>query len=60
MHCSARGFGKDDKDKDSRSGNLLPGTVVDKGITNPVEFDFYLYGHGGILGTSKPMHCNVC
>ncbi|KAK0217148.1 argonaute-like protein [Armillaria fumosa] len=54
-----RGFGKDDKDKDSRSGNLLPGTVVDQGVTNPVEFDFYLYGHGGILGTSKPMHCNV-
>ncbi|KAK0472793.1 ribonuclease H-like domain-containing protein [Armillaria novae-zelandiae] len=53
-----RGFGKNDKDKDFRSGNLLPGTVVDQGVTNPVEFDFYLYGHGGILGTSKPMHCN--
>ncbi|KAK0444183.1 Piwi-domain-containing protein [Armillaria borealis] len=54
-----KGFGKNDKDKDSRSGNLLPGTVVDQGITNPVEFDFYLWSHGGILGISRCSHYNV-
>ncbi|KAK0493436.1 argonaute-like protein [Armillaria luteobubalina] len=54
-----KGSGKEERDKDKRSGNLLPGTVVDQGVTNPIEFDFYLWGHGGILGTSKPMHCNV-
>ncbi|SJK99346.1 uncharacterized protein ARMOST_02639 [Armillaria ostoyae] len=58
-HKVHSGFGKNDKDKDSRSGNLLPGTVVDQGITNPVEFDFYLWSHGGILGTSKCSHYNV-
>ncbi|KAK0210005.1 argonaute-like protein [Desarmillaria ectypa] len=50
---------KNDRDKDARSGNLPPGTVVDQGITNPVEFDFYLLSHGGLLGTSKSAHYNV-
>ncbi|KAK0443706.1 ribonuclease H-like domain-containing protein [Desarmillaria tabescens] len=54
-----RFFPKNDKDKDAKSGNLLPGTVIDQGITNPVEFDFYLQSHGGLLGTSKSSHYNV-
>ncbi|KAJ3900104.1 argonaute-like protein [Lentinula edodes] len=37
-------------------GNCLAGTVVDKGITHPLEFDFYLLSHGGLLGTSRPAH----
>lgn len=31
-----------------RSGNALPGTVVDKGICHPTQFDFYLMAHAGI------------
>lgn len=27
------------------NGNVLPGTVVDKDITHPTEFDFYLVSH---------------
>ncbi|SJK96831.1 uncharacterized protein ARMOST_00077 [Armillaria ostoyae] len=54
-----RFFPKDAKDKDAKSGNLLPGTVIDQAITNPVEFDFYLQSHGGLLGTSKSSHYNV-
>ncbi|SJK96819.1 uncharacterized protein ARMOST_00065 [Armillaria ostoyae] len=54
-----RFFPKNDRDKDARSGNLLPGTVIDQAITNPVEFDFYLQSHGGIHGTSKSSHYNV-
>ncbi|KAK0227575.1 argonaute-like protein [Armillaria fumosa] len=54
-----RFFPKNDRDKDTRSGNLLPGTVIDQAITSPVEFDFYLQSHGGILGTSKSSHYNV-
>ncbi|KAG7453294.1 Piwi-domain-containing protein [Guyanagaster necrorhizus] len=54
-----RFFPKNDKDKDFKSGNLLPGTVIDQEITNPVEFDFYLQSHGGLLGTSKSSHYNV-
>ncbi|PBK85517.1 Piwi-domain-containing protein [Armillaria gallica] len=54
-----RFFPKDARDKDTKSGNLLPGTVIDQAITNPVEFDFYLQSHGGLLGTSKSSHYNV-
>ncbi|GJE84216.1 argonaute-like protein [Phanerochaete sordida] len=41
------------------SGNCPAGTVVDRDIVNPVEFDFYLQSHGGLLGTSRPAHYNV-
>jgi eukaryotic translation initiation factor 2C len=42
-----------------RSGNCIAGTVVDSDIAHPVEFDFYLQSHGGLLGTSRPSHYNV-
>jgi hypothetical protein len=42
-----------------RSGNCVAGTVVDSDVVNPVEFNFYLQSHGGILGTSRPAHYNV-
>ena len=42
-----------------RSGNCPAGTVVDRDVTNPAEFDFYLQSHGGLLGTSRPAHYNV-
>ncbi|CAB5168276.1 Piwi-domain-containing protein [Rhizophagus irregularis] len=48
-----------DKQNTDRSGNCLPGTVVDVGITHPFEFDFYLQSHAGLLGTSRPAHYHV-
>ncbi|KAL7241436.1 hypothetical protein ACSBR1_014097 [Camellia fascicularis] len=49
-----------EKMKDGGStGNVPPGTVVDKKITHPFEFDFYLCSHYGSLGTSKPTHYYV-
>ncbi|PWZ20615.1 Protein argonaute 12 [Zea mays] len=42
-----------------RSGNILPGTVVDTKICHPSEFDFYLCSHSGIQGTSRPAHYHV-
>ncbi|KAK0518600.1 Protein argonaute [Tilletia horrida] len=39
---------------DARSGNLLAGTVVDTGVTNPVAFEFFLQAHAGLIGTAKP------
>ncbi|KAL5732173.1 argonaute 1B [Ranunculus cassubicifolius] len=42
-----------------RSGNVLPGTVVDTKICHPTEFDFYLCSHAGIQGTSRPAHYHV-
>ncbi|KAH8999090.1 argonaute-like protein [Lactarius akahatsu] len=47
------------KSESDRSGNCFAGTVVDSDIVNPVEFDFYLQSHGGLLGTSRPAHYNV-
>ncbi|KAF9300502.1 Eukaryotic translation initiation factor 2C [Mortierella antarctica] len=49
----ARFFPLSPKDAD-RSGNCVAGTVVDKVITHPTEFDFYLQSHGGLQGTSRP------
>ncbi|ESK90827.1 argonaute-like protein [Moniliophthora roreri MCA 2997] len=42
-----------------RSGNCPAGTVVDTGITHPIEFDYYLQSHGGLLGTSRSAHYHV-
>ncbi|GJU60223.1 argonaute 2-like protein [Tanacetum coccineum] len=44
---------------DNELGNVPPGTVVDRGIIHPLEFDFYLNSHFGGLGTSKPTHYSV-
>jgi eukaryotic translation initiation factor 2C len=30
--------------------------VVDTDIVHPIEFDFYLQSHAGLLGTSRPAH----
>ncbi|KIK63449.1 hypothetical protein GYMLUDRAFT_163093 [Collybiopsis luxurians FD-317 M1] len=56
-----RFFPKDSNSKQEadRSGNCLAGTVVDRGITHPLEFDFYLQSHGGLLGTSRSAHYSV-
>ncbi|XVF19809.1 hypothetical protein REPUB_Repub11eG0142800 [Reevesia pubescens] len=48
-----------DPNQRDRSGNILPGTVVDTSICHPTEFDFYLNSHAGIQGTSKPTHYHV-
>jgi eukaryotic translation initiation factor 2C len=37
-----------------RSGNCLPGTVIDAEITHPTEFNFFLQSHAGIQGMSRP------
>jgi hypothetical protein len=42
-----------------RSGNCLPGTVVDKGICHPTQFDFFLNSHAGLQGHNKPAHYHV-
>ncbi|KAF8145975.1 argonaute-like protein [Mycena galopus ATCC 62051] len=47
-----------DQDAD-RSGNCPAGTVIDRDIGHPTEFDFYLQSHGGLLGTSRPGHYSV-
>lgn len=53
-----RGFSFNRSDTD-RSGNVQPGTVIDTAIVDPHRFDFFLYGHSGIQGTSCPAHYTV-
>nr|BAO49750.1 argonaute protein [Lilium longiflorum] len=48
-----------DRGSTDKSGNILPGTVVDTMICHPTEFDFYLCSHAGIQGTSRPTHYHV-
>jgi eukaryotic translation initiation factor 2C len=39
-----------------RTGNIVPGLVVDRLVTHPIAFDFYLQAHSGLQGTAKPTH----
>jgi hypothetical protein len=51
-------FPRSNADGDPK-GNCRAGTVIDTDVVSPVETDYYLYGHAGLLGTSKPAHYNV-
>lgn len=42
-----------------QKGNPLPGTLIEKDVTSPHEFDFYLYSHTALQGTSRPVHYTV-
>ncbi|EMD40762.1 hypothetical protein CERSUDRAFT_111347 [Gelatoporia subvermispora B] len=42
-----------------KSGNCPAGTVVDHEVTHPLELDWYLQSHAGLLGTSRPAHYSV-
>ncbi|WVQ69267.1 uncharacterized protein L199_007484 [Kwoniella botswanensis] len=50
-----RFFAAKDEDRD-RTGNLPPGTIVDKQVTSPMVHDFYLQAHAGLQGTARPTH----
>ncbi|GLD98460.1 hypothetical protein PINS_up007157 [Pythium insidiosum] len=52
-----RAFG--DRDSTDRNSNIVPGTILDTGIVDSHRFDFFLYGHSGIQGTSCPAHYTV-
>ncbi|CAK9297293.1 unnamed protein product, partial [Gordionus sp. m RMFG-2023] len=52
-------FCANQRDECGKSGNIPPGTIVDKGIVHPRENDFFLCSHAGIQGTSRPTHYHV-
>jgi eukaryotic translation initiation factor 2C len=41
------------------SGNCRAGTVIDSDVTNARNYDFYLFSHNGIQGTSRPVRYTV-
>ena len=44
------------KDEADRSGNPQNGTVVDRGVTEARNWDFFLQSHAAIQGTARPAH----
>ncbi|ETI23115.1 hypothetical protein G647_04912 [Cladophialophora carrionii CBS 160.54] len=48
-----------DKAGADKNGNPLPGTLIERDVTTPNEFDFYLYSHIALQGTSRPVHYSV-
>jgi len=43
-------------DADVRSGNPLPGTIVDRHISGRILGEFWLQAHQGLQGTARPAH----
>ena len=41
------------------TGNVPPGTYIDGGVVHPENFDFFMYTHRGLLGTSRPTRYQV-
>jgi eukaryotic translation initiation factor 2C len=41
------------------NGNLKPGLLVTKVVTNPVPMDFFLLSHHAIKGTARSTHYYV-
>ncbi|XP_071942451.1 protein argonaute-2-like isoform X2 [Antedon mediterranea] len=52
-------FCVDRRDENGRGRNVPAGTIVDRDITHPVNWDFFLCSHAGIQGTSRPAHYYV-
>jgi eukaryotic translation initiation factor 2C len=42
-----------------QNGNPVPGTLIERDVTTPNEFDFYLYSHIALQGTSRPVHYSI-
>ncbi|KAL4764405.1 putative eukaryotic translation initiation factor eIF-2C4 [Aspergillus foveolatus] len=42
-----------------KNGNPLPGTLIERDVTSPHDWDFLLYSHIALQGTSRPVHYHV-
>ncbi|KAL1982463.1 hypothetical protein VTN96DRAFT_1310 [Rasamsonia emersonii] len=49
----------DDKNAADRNGNPVPGTLIERDITSPHDWDFLLYPHIALQGTARPVHYHV-
>ncbi|KAJ9500329.1 Protein argonaute [Exophiala xenobiotica] len=54
-----RCFPGTNRDAADPKGNPLPGCLIERDVTTPNEFDFYLYAHIALQGTSRPTHYSI-
>ncbi|OGM41385.1 eukaryotic translation initiation factor 2c [Aspergillus bombycis] len=55
-----RAFPKpNDRNAADKNGNPLPGLLIEKDVTSPHDWDFFLYSHIALQGTSRPVHYHV-
>lgn len=43
-------------EQDSNRDNPIPGTVVDRGVSEARDWDFFLQAHSALQGTARPAH----
>ncbi|GMG30064.1 unnamed protein product [Aspergillus oryzae] len=48
-----------DRNAADKNGNPLPGLLIEKDVTSPHDWDFFLYSHIALQGTSRPVHYHV-
>lgn len=48
-----------DKNAADKFANPLPGVLIERDVTDPHEWDFFLYSHFALQGTARPVHYNV-
>ncbi|KAF3491565.1 eukaryotic translation initiation factor 2c [Arthroderma uncinatum] len=48
-----------DRMASDKNGNPLPGTLIERDVTDPYRWDFLLYSHIALQGTSRPVHYHV-
>ena len=48
-----------DSQAGDQKGNPLPGCLIEHDITSPKEWDFFMFSHIALQGTSRPVHYTV-
>lgn len=48
-----------DKAAADKNGNPLPGTLIERDVTSPHDWDFLMISHVALQGTAKPVHYHV-
>jgi eukaryotic translation initiation factor 2C len=54
-----RAFPPKGSEASDQKGNPVPGCLIERDVTTPREWDFYLYSHIALQGTSRPVHYTV-
>ncbi len=54
-----RAFPPQGSEAGDQKGNPVPGCLIERDVTTPTEWDFYLYSHIALQGTSRPVHYTI-